>query len=215
MLSLNLSQQRKTLPLVSVPIRALAVVFLLSASWGAQADTNSTQGTSGWNWSAHIANLNIDSKVAQQQYISDSAFVFGGAAERYTDTSDFTLTLGFDFISYDDKGDFSQNTNKGTKSSDASAMMIFAEFGPKIYFAEDELNYFVAHAGISGIFGSERSIGYCSNCYSEDIDVSGGLYGVLGIGHSFTSSFDLSLQYQQYFSGDLDNSLRLKMTFDF
>jgi len=37
---------------------------------------------------------------------------------------------------------------------------------------------------------------------------------VLGVGHSF-DRFDIGLQFQQYFSGDLDNSLRLRISSSF
>jgi hypothetical protein len=170
----------------------------------------SSEGVSGWSWSAYLGNLNIDSTVARDQYLGDSAVILGFGAERFTDTSEFTLTLGMDFIFYDDKGDFSQLTNQGRKSSDASAVLAFVEFGPKLHFGLDNANFFIAHGGFSGIFASERGIGNCSNCYSEDIDVEGGAYGLIGIGHEF-NSFELSLQFQQYFTGDLDNSLRIKI----
>lgn len=172
------------------------------------------QSYSGWSWSAHVGNLNIDSKVAEQQGIDDSAWVLGAAAEHYSTNSSLTFLIGLDLIGYHDENPFPQNTTDGWKESDASGAMVYAEFGSKIPFGKDELNYFIAHVGMSGIFSSERSISYCSNCYSESIDVNGGLYGVLGIGHSF-NNFDLGLQFQQYFSGDLDNSLRLNIATSF
>jgi hypothetical protein len=42
------------------------------------------------------------------------------------------------------------------------------------------------------------------------VDVNGGFYGALGVGHTF-GMVDLSLQFQQYISGDLSNSLRFKV----
>ena len=169
---------------------------------------------SGWSWSAHAGNLNIDSKTAEAQRIDDSAWVIGAAAERYSSDSSLTFVLGVDFVGYGDNYSFSQDTNRGEKSSDASAVMAYAEFGPKVPFGKDNLNYFVAHAGVSGFLSSERGIGYCTDCYSEDIAVDGGFYGVLGVGHSF-DRFDIGLQFQQYFSGDLDNSLRLRISSSF
>jgi hypothetical protein len=172
------------------------------------------QSVGSWSWSAHVGNLNIDSKVAREQGIDSSAWVIGVAAERLTSDSSLGFLVGLDFIGYDDNYSFSQDTNHGNKSSDASGAMVYAEFGPKVPFGQGGNNYFLAHAGVSGIFSSERGIGYCSDCYSEDIKVKGGLYGVLGVGHSF-SRFDMGLQFQQYFSGDLDNSLRLNFSTSF
>ncbi len=190
----------------------LASALLASPVMADPAPQN--QAYSGWSWSAHVGNLNIDSKVAKSQGIDDSAWVIGAAAERYSSDSILTYVLGIDFIGYDDKNPFPQNTTDGWKKSDASAAMVYAEFGPKVPFGKDKLNYFVAHAGVAGIFSSERGISYCTNCYSEDIEVDAGLYGILGVGHSF-SRFDLGLQFQQFFSGDLDNSLRLRISSSF
>jgi hypothetical protein len=169
------------------------------------------EGGSGWAWSGRLGNLNIDSELAQEQYVDDAAVMVGVAGEYYADTNDFTLTLGVDFLSYDDKATFNQLTTDGTKRSSASAMMIFAEYGPKIKFGADNSNFFIAHGGLSAVFGSERSIGYCTDCKTQDIELDGGAYGLLGIGHSF-SSVEFSLQFQQYFTGDFDNSLSLKVS---
>ena len=168
----------------------------------------------GWSWSGHAGTINFDSKTAYNEYIDDSAWVIGIAAERYSSASNLTFLIGLDYIGYSDDLPFDQYTTDGWKESEASAAMAYVEFGPRIPFGVDNTNYFVAHAGLSGVLNSERSISYCSNCFSEDIDISGGLYGVLGVGHSF-GGFDLGLQFQQYFSGDIDNSLRLRVSSSF
>lgn len=196
------------------PTKTFTLLSLIIASSAFADPTPKQQDYSGWSWSAHVGTLNIDSKIAKQQGIDDSAWVIGAAAERYSSNSNLTFLIGADFIGYGDNYSFSQNTNKGEKDSDASGAMIYAEFGPKVPFGKDASNYFIAHVGVSGILSSERGISYCENCYSEDIDVTGGLYGVLGVGHSF-GNFDLGLQFQQYFSGDLDNSLRLRVSSSF
>ena len=169
---------------------------------------------SGWSWSGHAGTLNLDSKVAYNEYVKDSAWVIGLAAERYSSDSNLTFVIGLDLIGYDDEASFRQDTTGGRKSSDASAVLGYVEFGPRVPFGVDKSNYLVAHAGLSGVFSSERGIDNCSNCYSEDIDINGGFYGVLGVGHSF-GSWDLGLQFQQYFSGDIDNSLRLRVSSSF
>jgi hypothetical protein len=193
----------------SFPIRAIILCALSFNPWFAL--TAHAQGVSGWAWSGRLGNLNIDSDTAEEQYVDDAAVIVGFAGELYTDTSDFTFTIGADFISYDDKATFRQLTTGGDKRSSASGFMLFAEYGPKLHFGVDKSNFFVAHGGVSVVLGSERSIGYCTDCYSEDIELDGGAYGLLGIGHSF-SSVELSLQFQQYFTGDFDNSLNLKLS---
>lgn len=198
-------------PYKSLSLFALGV---LMASPLIAAPAPKEQAYSGWSWSAHVGNLNIDSKVADAQGIDTSAWVIGAAAERYSSDSILTFVIGVDLIGYGDNYSFSQDTNKGEKSSDASGAIVYAEFGPRMTFGKDNSNYFIAHGGVSGVFASERGISYCDGCYSESIDVKGGFYGVLGVGHTF-NSFDLGLQFQQYLSGDLDNSLRLRISTSF
>jgi hypothetical protein len=101
--------------------------------------------------------------------------------------------------------------DEGYEESDANALMLFAEYGPKYRFGQDNMSFFTVRGGVSGMLASERSISNCSNCYEEDIEIDGGVYGVLGIGQTL-GSLDLSLQFQQYLSGDLDNTVRLKLS---
>lgn len=168
----------------------------------------------GWSWSANVDSLNITKDAASREYIDPNAVVFGFAAEHYTSANEFTYAIGLNFISYDDQYGFSQQTNYGTKKSDASAMMAYVEAGPRYKFGVNGMNFLSIKGGISGIFSSQRGISYCSNCYSEDINVDGGFYGAIGVGHSF-DSFDLSLNFHQYFTGDLDNSIGIKLSSSF
>lgn len=198
------------------PIKTLSLLSLsaLLASSVMADPAPQEQAHDSWSWSAHVGTMNIDSKTAKEQGVGDSAWAIGLAAEHYIGKSFLTVALGVDFIGYDDNYSFSQKTNKGNKKSDASAALMYIELGPRITFGKDNSNYFIAHAGASKMLSSDRGIGYCTDCYSENIDVNGGLYGALSIGRTF-DHFDLGLQFQQYFSGDLDNSLRLRISSSF
>jgi hypothetical protein len=171
---------------------------------------------SNWSWSGHLDHVNIDSEAAWLQGIDDGATALGFAAERYTNTSEMTLSLGASILFYNDNDEFAQYVRDSwgdvdyTESS-ANALMVFAEYGPKYRFGADNLSFFTVRGGASAILGSERSISNCSNCYAEDIEIDGGIYGVLGVGQTM-GSLDWSLQFQQYFSGDLDNVIRLKLS---
>jgi hypothetical protein len=182
-----------------------------------------------WSIATNLDHINIDSEAANRPdvMVDDSATALGVAGEYLFSGSDMAFAVGLNYIMYNDNNEFSQyvedNWNDdwyddwddgSYEESDATAFMLFAEVGPKIYFGPDELSFFSVRGGASVIFDSTRSISFCSDCYSEDINLDGGLYGALGIGHSF-SRFDLSLQFQQYFTGDIDNSLRLKAAFNF
>jgi|SRR6187551_946562 hypothetical protein len=170
----------------------------------------------GWSWSGHVDHINIDKEAAAEQFIEDTATAIGGAAEYYSSTTENTLVLGMNFLFYNDNAEFAQFIRDywgdvNYTESDASAFMLFAEYGPKYRFGQDNMSFFTVRGGVSGMLYSERAISYCSNCYSEDIDIDGGVYGVLGIGQTL-GSVDIGLQFQQYFSGDLDNSIRLKIS---
>ncbi len=196
----------------------LGVSLLAStASVAAPANNNPNNADyTGWSWSGHVDHVAIDSEAAAEQWINDSATAIGGAAEYYSSTSENTLVLGASVLLYRDNAEFAQYVEDywgdvDYTESDATAFMLFAEYGPKYRFGQDNMSFFSVRGGVSGILASERGISNCRNCYSEDIEIDGGIYGVLGVGQTL-GSLDLSLQFQQYFSGDLDNTIRLKLS---
>lgn len=191
----------------------LIAIALFTCSFGALAAKQPVDD-GGWSWSGNIDSMHINKDKAAREYIGDTAVVFGLAAEHYSSSNEFTYALGVNFIAYDDQAGFSQSTNKGRKSSDASGILLYVEAGPRYHFGADGMNFVVVKGGLSTMVSSDRGIGYCTNCYSEKIDVNGGAYGVLGVGHTF-NSFDVALNFQQYFSGDIDNSLSIKLSSSF
>lgn len=199
---------------------ALLTTALLGTSLSAFAATPQSgkpdANYTGWSWSGHVDHINIDKEAAFSQGIEDTALAVGGAAEYYSSASESTLSLGINVLFYRDNAAFGQYVESywsgvDYEESDANAFMLFAEYGPKYRFGQDNMTFVTIRGGVSGILASERSINNCRNCYSEDIEIDGGLYGVLGIGQTL-GSLDLGLQFQQYFSGDLDNSIRLKLS---
>jgi len=197
-----------------------ASLFVAGACAAAPAANNPNNPNNnvytGWSWSGHVDHINIDKEAAAEQFIEDTATAVGGAAEYYSSATENTLSLGINFLFYRDNAEFAQFIRDywgdvNYTESDATAFMVYAEYGPKYRFGQDNMSFFSVRGGVSGMLYSERAISYCSGCYSEDIDIGGGVYGVLGIGQTL-GSLDISLQFQQYFSGDLDNSLRLKIS---
>jgi hypothetical protein len=197
--------------------RSLFTVGLLASTAFAAPNNNPNNADyTGWSWSGHVDHVTIDSQAADEQWIKDTATAVGGSAEYYSSKTENTLVLGASILFYSDKAEFAQYVEDywgdvDYSDSDANAFMLFAEYGPKYRFGRDNMTFFSVRGGVSGILGSERSISNCRNCYSEDIEIDGGVYGVLGIGQTL-GNLDLSLQFQQYFSGDLDNTLRLKLS---
>lgn len=197
-------------------LKTLVLGSCLVAGQLAYAQNTNTVRQTGWSWSGHADHINIDKEAAASQWIEDTAFAIGGAAEYYASDSENTLSLGASMLFYRDNAAFSQYVEDwwgdySYEKSDANAFMLFAEYGPKYRFGRDNMSFFSVRGGVSGILGSERSISGCNNCYEEDIEIDGGLYGVLGIGQTL-GSIDISLQFQQYFTGDLDNTFRLKIS---
>jgi len=200
-----------------LPSCVLGISLLSSTIFAAAANNNPNNADyTGWSWSGHVDHVTIDSQAAAEQWIKDSATAIGGAAEYYSSTSENTLVLGASLLFYRDNAEFAQYVEDywgdvDYTESDANALMLFAEYGPKYRFGQDNMSFFSVRGGVSGILGSERSISNCRNCYSEDIEIDGGVYGLVGIGQTL-GRLDLSLQFQQYFSGDLDNTIRLKLS---
>ena len=198
-------------------ILILCASLFASSAFAANSNNNPNNAEyTGWSWSGHVDHINIDKQAAAEQWIKDTATAVGGSAEYYSSKTENTLVLGASFLFYRDNAEFAQYVEDywgdiDYSESDANAFMLFAEYGPKYRFGQDNMTFVTVRGGISGILGSERSISDCRNCYSEDIDIEGGVYGVLGIGQTL-GSLDLSLQFQQYFSGDLDNSIRFKIS---
>ena len=197
---------------------AFGACLTAASSFAASPQNNSAPAAdrTGWSWSGHVDHVTIDAEAARAQGINEGATAIGGAAEYYSTASENTLSLGTSILFYRDNAEFSQYVesywgDEEYSESDANALMLFAEYGPKYRFGQHNTGFLSVRAGVSAILGSERSISNCSNCYSEDIDIDGGVYGLLGIGQTL-GRLDLSLQYQQYLSGDLDNTVRLKLS---
>lgn len=91
-------------------------------------------------------------------------------------------------------------------------MLLYAATGPLWTLGEKQDTFAYLQGGVSGVFGSERSIGNCSNCFSEDIDISGGLFAKAGLVKNVSKSIALGFQLTQYLSGDIDNSLGLVLS---
>lgn len=200
----------------SLLIRCFLGAAVLASSAAFANNNPNNAGYTGWSWSGHVDHVTFDKEAAAKQFIKPTATAVGGAAEYYSSKSENTLVLGASILLYRDNAEFAQYVEDywgdvDYAESDANAFMLFAEYGPKYRFGQDNMSFVTVRGGLSGVLASERSISNCRNCYSEDIEIDGGVYGVLGIGQTL-GRLDLSLQFQQYFSGDLDNTIRLKLS---
>lgn len=198
-------------------MKALNKLLLLSPLFlSATAIAQTYPATPGWSVSGHVDHMTFDKEAAWEQGIADNATAIGFAVERFQNTTENTWSLGMNFIFYNDDDEFAQYVEDywgyaNYQESSASAISLFADYGPRYRFGADKLSFFTVRGGLTGVVYSKRGISDCRDCYSEDIDIDGGLYGLLGIGRT-TGSIDWSLQFQQYLSGDIDNVIRLKIS---
>jgi hypothetical protein len=126
---------------------ALGACLLTTTALAATPRNDNNADYSGWSWSGHVDHINIDAEAAREQGIKDGATAIGGAAEYYSTTSENTLSLGASILFYRDNEEFSQYVEDywgdvDYSDSDANAFMLFAEYGPKYRFGQDNMSFF-------------------------------------------------------------------------
>ena len=148
--------------------------------------------------------VGIDEDKAFEQGVDDSAIIFDIG---YIGTvgDHFSFLAGIYIPLIDDEDQFSQTVENNfggdisNESSDISAWGILLEASGRL-----PLNDVVSLGGAVGMrtLTADREIAYCSDCYSEDIDLDGGSYmrPYLSIRTSHMFSFEIS--YISFFSGD-------------
>ena len=181
--------------------------LLLSLSLNAAADEQVSADDPAlegeWAWSMSVTSSVLDDSVLKEG-IDDSAFGFSLDADYLRDS--WITSLSVEYLEYDDNASFSQEVvgsgliNKGDRSSetsDASGLLLGVATGPLGYFGENNDIAWYAQGGFNFMINSERSIGYCDNCDSEDIDIEGGLFVKVGIIKNL-ESFSIGLHAKQY-----------------
>lgn len=174
-----------------------------------------------WFWGFTLEQYRFDKEAAAKTAVGDSATALGMEAEYYYATN-ISTTFGMSILMYDDKARFSQTTqNQSTyeinqSSSEARGLPFYADIGYRRFFVgESTKSYLTARLGLSSIFDSSRTIPSCTNCTSEDIKISGGIYGMIGAGMKFGETWGMGIHYKNYFSGDISNVIGLTLTYGY
>lgn len=163
----------------------------------------------GWSLGGYLEHLSLDSETAAQEGVEESALALGFSADYFSERL-MAISLGTAFVVYDDNREFRQlvevdggfdDGDIRSESSDASAVLVYADFGPRFAFGADNSSHFAAKVGFANFLYSERSIGFCENCYEEDIDIDGGAYVQTALGHSF-GRVNLGFMYNRYLDED-------------
>lgn len=175
--------------------------------------------TGSWLFTIGVEQVSLDEKQSAVEWIDDSAVGINFEGE-YFFHPHYSVSLGISLLSYDDNASFTQETEDSwgdddSSESDAMGFPLYGEVGYKHFFGPHGKTYVAARGGYSVMLASERGIGNCSNCYEEDIDIEGGAYGSLGAGVRLGTSWLLGVQYKHYFSGDIDRSAGLSISYSY
>jgi len=195
-------------------IALLVSLSCLSFTMPVFAQTQEDVSKGSWRYSGHVSMVGIDSEVAKQEGIEDSAISIGLFAD-YKKTN-WVTSLGLDFIMYDDNEEFSQtvetvgifnNGDISDESSDASAVQATVATGYEWRYGVNQDIALLLQGGYGHVFSSERTIPNCTDCRTVDIDVDGGVFAKLMLTKE-TERWGFSLYAQPYLTGDgLSNSL--------
>jgi hypothetical protein len=149
----------------------------------------------------------IDGVVARREGIGSRGWgVLAGGGLKLNKLAGIGAEITVQYVS--DNESFTQLTNQGTFSSTttlvdaAPYLALRAPLGDSFSVG--------ANGGYSLIFGS-RTIENCINCFSEDLNVDGGLYvePVAYIGKSGGFQFGASLRH--YLGGDMKNMFMIRL----
>jgi len=152
-----------------------------------------------------LGTVNFDTKRSVNNYINDSATYLKLGWEKHNE--EWIWGLGMSVYLYSDNATFSQQTTDGEKDSEASAINGYLEGGYKYTVNENIIISVIA--GYEQVFASTREIGMCYDCYSEDIDISAGIYIQPRMSYLWDNDWYATASYSSYISGDVNNSLIL------
>lgn len=167
------------------------------------------------SWTVHGEMFSFDAEEARYNGISDSGFGLGGGyAGEY---GLFNFNIGVGAILVDDKAEFSQQVennwsgSRSTEESSISALTVTVDAGIQ-YPLSDSGHFLVGlNAGYRHLDIS-REIANCSNCYSENVTISGDTYLKPFVKLGFSDRIDGILALYRY-NGDegLESSVQLQV----
>jgi hypothetical protein len=184
------------------------IAALTTACSTVMADEKIPESPGSWNFEGSFEFVGLDSDSAAQEGIKDSANAIGFYANYLK--QDWLTSLRGSYIIYSDEAEFSQlvehvggfdHSETKRASSEADALTFGVAFGRRWQLGSQANTDGVLQLGFDQVFGSDRSISNCSNCYSEDIDIDGGVFVQGGIRHNF-QSFSAGVSVTRYLTGD-------------
>ncbi len=177
-------------------------------------DTTLQTFSNGFN--VAVGQVSLDEETSLREGVEDSAFYmrFGWEGQ----SNKFVYGAGMSAYVYSDNEGFEQLVEEydgDISRADSSAVAINLFFEGGYSHAVNEAVSFEGIAGFEPTISSERSIGNCTNCYEEDIDIGGGLYISPRVRFGGENTFSFLLAYHQYLTGDVDNGLTANFSWRF
>ena len=185
---------------VKMSKHAWVVAVLLLATSPALAET-SLFGDLG------LLTGSVDSAVARREGIGTRGWGGNlGFGVRVSDIGRVGVEASAQYIS--DKNAFTQLTTGGTFRSTTTLYDISPYAGLRAPLGNVRAG---ANVGYSLIFGT-RTIQDCINCFSEGLNVDGGLYVEPAVAFGRPDSLQFGASYRVYLGGDAKNMIMLKVT---
>ena len=198
-------------------IKPLVLFTVLSSSIQANESLNNNiEPIENSGWLLALGQVSLDAQKAAAEGIKNSATYVKLGWETQNDS--LLFGLGISGYLYSDYARFSQKVesnfgNKSTEKSSAESVNFYLEGGYNFNLTEHiDLQALI---GMEVVIQSERGIANCSDCYSSDINIDGGLYINPRIRFNTSEALNFYVGYHSYMSGDVNSALSLALSYTY
>ena len=149
----------------------------------------------------------VDGVVARREGIGSRGWggLVGGGL-KFNRFAAAGLELTAQYVS--DKNSFTQHTTLGTYSSTTTLLDIAPYAALRLPLGDSFRAG--ANGGYSLVFGT-RTIENCINCFSQDLNVDGGLYVEPVISFGRDDHFQVGASFRTYLGGDMKNMIMIRL----
>jgi len=201
------------------PLVILTLLLLSFVSNAEDSDQTYVNTPQGWSMNVNLGLVSINSDLSSQG-LGDSGSVFGLSFDKLDENK--YLSLFVERVTFDDEYSFTQDvvvtssysgSSNATEKSEASALSIGGAYG-LAWFVNENKSMLYAQGGVNLLVDATRGIPNCSNCYEEDLDVSGGVFGRVGA-NIFADNIVLGVYSSFALSGDVESNFGVKIGFQY
>jgi hypothetical protein len=171
--------------------------------------TASQAGAEGLYFDVAGFTSSIDSGAALREGVGERGWGFlAGGAYRLSPNLALGAELGGQYVKDEDV--FTQQTTGGRRSSTTTLIEFAPYLGVRLP-AGDRLQ--IGVNGGYGVLFARRTIENCSNCFTEDLDLDGGLYVEPMLLFGARDSLQFGATFRLYLGGDLKNYIGIRVVF--